>query len=75
MCFDRQNIAETVVLKELIDNTQLSKTREKRTRPRSCIYLLLTVGDVADPAPGKRLVGIEFAVGAVDVKTLSVHTK
>lgn len=51
------------------------KRERKRTRSRSCIYLLLTVRDVADPAPGKRLVGIEFAVGAVDVKTLSVHTK
>lgn len=75
MCFDRQNIAETVVLKELIENTQVSKTREKRTRSHSCIYLLLTVRDVTDAAPGKRLVGIEFAVGAVDVKTLSVNTK
>lgn len=42
---------------------------------RSCVYLLFAVRDVADTTPGKRLVGIEFAVGAVDVKALSIHAK
>lgn len=39
------------------------------------IYLLFTVRDVADAAPRKGLVRVEFAVGAVDVKTLSIHSK
>lgn len=38
-------------------------------------YLLLTVRNVADAAPGEGFVRVELAVGAVDVKTLSIHSK
>lgn len=47
----------------------------KKQIPHSCVYLLFTVRDVTDTAPGKGLVGVELAVGAVDVKTLSVHAE
>lgn len=40
-----------------------------------CIYLLFAVRDVADATPRKGLVRVEFAVGAVDVKPLSIHSK
>lgn len=39
------------------------------------LYLLFAVRDVADATPGKGFVWTEFAVGAVDVETLSVHSK
>lgn len=38
-------------------------------------HLLLAVGDIPDPAPGERLVWVQFVVGVVDVETLSVHTQ
>ena len=38
-------------------------------------HLLLAVGYVADVAPGEGLVGVELAVGAVDVETLGIHTQ
>lgn len=48
---------------------------EERDSPLACIYLLFAVRDVADTTPRKGLVRIEFAVGAVDVQTLSIHSK
>lgn len=44
-------------------------------KTNKCTYLLFTVRDIADTAPRKGLVRIEFAIGAVDVKTLSIHSK
>ena len=38
-------------------------------------HLFLAVGDVADAAPGEGLVGVQFAVGAVDMKTLGSHSQ
>lgn len=47
----------------------------KKRQSTAGIYLLFAVRDVADAAPRKGLVRAEFAVGAVDVKTLSIHSK
>lgn len=41
----------------------------------ACNYLLLTVRDVTDATPRKGFIRIKFTVGAVDVKTLSIHSK
>lgn len=38
-------------------------------------HLFLAVRDVSDSAPGEGVVGGEFAVGAVDVQALGVHTQ
>lgn len=38
-------------------------------------YLFLTVGDVTDTAPGEGLLGIQFAIRAVDMKSLGINTK
>lgn len=44
-------------------------------QPTPCPYLLFTIGDITDAAPRKGLVRGEFAVGAVDVKTLGINSK